>query len=160
VKVYTHPLAATADRMHGGVSDYLERSSAHKDTAEQLRSERSTPEGVVWQNINELRLYSHENELSEVAWKLAQQCMRDAHRAQMKVYQHSCLCAVRSVVTVPCRIELSLTLAEVASKCERRSQRQRAPERLCLRPVLSSCHASNAPGALSHVHTSTEVSSP
>jgi hypothetical protein len=159
VKVYSHPLSATADRLHGGVDNYLERMSAHKETAEQLRSERNTPEGVVWQNANELRRYAHELELSDYAWRSAQDCMRYAHKAQKKLFQHTCLCSVRSEPVAPVGVVLSL--AQVASVYERHTEhRERPPGRSCVRSVLSTCHASNAPGALSHVRTKTQESSP
>ena len=160
MKTHGHPLSVTAQHLHAGVDDYLQRQQQHYETAQELRNQYNTDQGVVWPNAHELRNYSQGIELSEHCFSAARECMSYAHRAQRTYSHHVALCRMKATAHTPGELPAVLSLAEVAQQHSEHFHKEHAPPgRSFTRSVLSTCHASNAPGVLSHVRT-TEVSSP
>lgn len=132
-----------------GSADYLDRATAHNARATELQTARSrtTETGVAthWENPQQLRECMHEQELAEHCHELFMLTVQWRNRALWKAYRHAQLCAVRSKHAMKTRV---MTLAEVAQTFTPRAKlcREHAPPGEVSRPVLSLCHASNAPG--------------
>lgn len=137
-----------------GSADYLDRATAHNDRATELMQARTraTDEGVIvhYESPQQLRECMHERELAEQCHQLFMVSVQSRNRALWKAYRHAQLCAVRSKHSMKTRV---MTLAEVAQTFTTREKlfRDHSPPGEVSRPVLSLCHASNAPG-LTPVH--------
>jgi hypothetical protein len=152
---YTSPHAVTAKRLHRGVSDYHELGKTHGHTADEMAEQytQRTETGVLtqWPNYQTLRQHGHELELAQHCFDAAQDCMKYAHKAQWKAAHHAALCAIKDSAAglIETAQSLVLSLAEVAQQHREHSHRKHSPPgRSFTRSVLSTCHASNAPGAV------------
>lgn len=136
-----------------GMTDYLHRMNAHQQNADTAHAAAtvSTEQGVVtkWENYQELRAWSHEQELAQECWRLAQVCAATRSRALHSAYRHQCLVNARAGSRRRVQLSRLLTLAQVAADHHRTNRRK-----LCIEsaadnhapPILATCHASNAPG--------------
>ena len=142
-----------AEKYRAGVGDYSHRASAHWETAQTMSAQatRHTPEGVTtyWESPQALRRWSHENELAHQCQQASYDCHRYWYRASVKAHAHRCLCLLRNTITHRDTTAPARTLAQVASDYAQNTRRHKttappgAPGSV---PVLSTCHASNAPG--------------
>lgn len=149
--VFLSPGAITAQVLGRGVDDYLQRMTAHHNRGQEMSRERTqaTGDGVIthYASAQELRATMHEYELAQECEQAMYDCVRYRNRALMSAYRHACYCRVRSSATRKAE-QLPRTLAQVtaehATSAPRRRE-QNAPPGAPV-PVLSTCHASNAPG--------------
>lgn len=142
--------ASVLERIYDkGSADYLNRANTHHARASELTTARTrtTDEGVAihYESPQQLRECAHENELAEHCHALFMTSIHWRNRALWKSYRHAQLCEIRNRHTVTTRV---ITLAEVAQTFTTREKlsRDHAPPGELSRPVLSLCHASNAPG--------------
>ena len=148
---FLSPGAITAQVFARGVDDYAQRMTAHYNRGQEMHRERTTRTelGVFthWESGPELRATMHEYELAQECEQAMHECLRNRNRALMSAYRHACYCRVRSSATRKAE-QLPRTLAQVtaehATSAPRRRE-QNAPPGAPV-PVLSTCHASNAPG--------------
>lgn len=134
-----------------GMSDYCARMTAHHEKARELQDSATVTTGdssvmTEW-TPGTLRLWAHENDLAHAAQEAMQDCHRARCRALMQAYRHGLLCKLRER---PRRqVTLAPTLAQVASDHadKTRADSQSPPGECSRRHALSTCHASNAPGA-------------
>lgn len=142
---YRSPVAPVVAHLDKGVSDYLVRMSEAQQRADQVRADSA---GTY--TVKALRHVAHENDLVRECMTLAQTCAHLRTRAMMSAYRHYCWCAARdqdSVQAPASRPLVALSLAQVAADHAGHLSREQAPPgRTVSRCVLSTCHASNAPG--------------
>lgn len=150
---FCSPHSHLAQRYSKGMSDYIERSNAHHEHAMKQQSERTkqVPGELSfvthWENPQALRLSAHESELAQECLQLAQTCQAMFARSQMRQYQHTCYCKVRTQEKLLLAHTAPLSLREV-SNIYAKKLRTNKPPNSCISapPVLATCHASNAPG--------------
>jgi hypothetical protein len=134
-----------------GMSDYCARMTAHHEKARELQDRATVTTGdssvmTEW-TPGTLRLWAHENDLANAAQQAMQDCHRARCRALMQAHRHRLLCELRQVSRR--QVTLAPTLAQVASDHadKTRADSHSPPGECSRRHALSTCHASNAPGA-------------
>ena len=143
-----------ADKAKRGIGDYIERTQLHTTNAQNLQRQRTTQvsddEGVLvqWNNPQDLRLCMHEHELAQECMELAQVCQAMFARAQMRHYQHSRYCEVRTQELPALSHALpALSLREVSNiYANEKRTNYHSTGGAGAPPGLATCHASNAPG--------------
>lgn len=139
-----------------GSADYLDRANTHTRNATAKQRAHTTPEPdgdgflIKWESAQQLRDCVQEHELAEQCHQLFMRTVYWRNRALLKAYCHAQLCAMRSKHAMKTPV---MTLAEVTQTFTTRAKlcRDHSPPGEVSRPVLSLCHASNAPG-LTPVH--------
>jgi hypothetical protein len=143
-----------------GSDDYLHRSNLHQSRAEELaeaRTVRTEHEvSTLWESPQQLREYAHEHDLAHECYALFMHSVHWCNRSLMRSYSHARLCEVRN--KTPMKTAL-FTLAEVAQFYSRHPKlcRDHSPPGELSRPVLSLCHASNAPGLSANTYMETRT---
>lgn len=141
-----------------GLSDYLGRMTAHYESADTMRAQRTTrvpgemSTHTAWE-ASDLRAWGHEMELARECEQAMYECARGRYRALNRAYQHACFCRVRdeSATTPAPRIDLVRSSRMVASEHAGETRNTSAPPgQLRTLSVLATCHASNAPGLSAH----------
>jgi len=151
---FQSPFTVQAQHARVGADDYLSRMNAHYERATELQQARTV--GTMgnthtkWESPQALRQFGHEFELAQECQQAMFECSRMAQRAQMRHYQHACYCTVRKQKTdmaITKAFSVSLSLRALSSLlCSAKRSAHSPPLREIKPPVLSTCHASNAPG--------------
>jgi hypothetical protein len=143
-----------------GSDDYINRANAHKERATELseaRTVRTDHEvSTLWESPQQLHECAHEHDLADECYSLFMNCVYWCNRSLMQSYSHARLCEIRNKNTVSKTV---LTLAEVAQFHSRHPKlcRDHSPPGEVSRSVLSSCHASNAPGLSASTYMETRT---
>lgn len=136
-----------------GLTDYLDKANAAHQRAEALSQSvtRTDSDGnavTVWESPQQLRTWSHEQDIAQECYALANHCHQLRARALRRSYEHRQLCAV-STSQADSRIINTETLAQVAERhavSVRTNHGDDPPALSVHRSPLATCAASNAPG--------------
>lgn len=151
---YCTPFDFVARQYRAGVGDYAERATAHtaraRDLAQQTTGRCTTPSA--------LRLVVHEHDKADQCLQASVTCNRHWNTARNMAHAHASLCKVRTTRTASSLVMVARTTAQVAGDYTPRSRETSAPPgALSDRAPLATCHASNAPGLISHALTRMET---
>lgn len=143
-----------------GSADYMNRANAHNERATELSEARTvrTENEITtrWESPQQLRECVHEQDLAHECYSLFMSSIHWRNRSLLKSYSHARLCEIRNKAPMKTAV---LTLAEVAQLFSRKEKlcRDHSPPGELSRPVLSLCHASNAPGLSANTYMETRT---